>query len=142
MEYSLEIIAESNLKIINYLDVTFKLKDGTFRPYHKSGDQMQYIHSESNYPQNIIKHIRASIKTCLSNVSSTEAIFKESTSHYQNNLRQSKYNKPIDTKDQKHSKDKRKIIWFNPLFSKNVSTKIGISFVSLLDLYSPKKPQL
>ena len=143
MEYSLEIIAESNLKIINYLDVTFKLKDGTFRPYHKSGDQMQYIHSESNYPQNIIKHIRASIKTCLSNVSSTEAIFKESTSHYQNNLRQSKYNKklsykPTDTNHQKHSKHKRKIIWFNPPFSKNVSTKIGKSFLSLLDLHFPR----
>ena len=115
MEYSLEIIAESNLKIINYLDVTFKLKDGTFRPYHKPGDQMQYIHSESNYPQNIIKHIPASIKTCLSNVSSTETIFKESTSHYQNNLRQSKYNKklshkPTDTNHQKHSTHKSKII--------------------------------
>ena len=25
--------AESNLKIVNYLDVTFNLKDGTFRPH-------------------------------------------------------------------------------------------------------------
>ena len=34
-EYDLEITAESNLKsqIVNYLDVTFNLKDGTFRPY-------------------------------------------------------------------------------------------------------------
>ena len=31
-EYDLEIIAESNLKIVNYLDVTLNLKDGTFRP--------------------------------------------------------------------------------------------------------------
>ena len=142
MEYDLEIIAESNLKIINYLDVTFKLKDGTFRPCHKLGDQMQYIHTESHYPHNIIKHIPTSTETCLTNLSSTKTIFKESTTHYQNNLRQSKYNKPIGTKDQKHSKDKRKIIWFNPLFSKNVSTKIGKSFVSLLDLHSPKKPLL
>ena len=32
-EYDLEITAESNLKIVNYLDVTFNLKDGTFRPF-------------------------------------------------------------------------------------------------------------
>ena len=31
-EYDLEITAESNQKIVNYLDVTLNLKDGTFRP--------------------------------------------------------------------------------------------------------------
>ena len=42
-EYDLEIIAESNQKIVNYLNVTLNLKNGTFRPYHKCGDQMQYL---------------------------------------------------------------------------------------------------
>ena len=37
-EYDLEIIAESNLKVVNYLDVTLNLKDGTFRPYHGERD--------------------------------------------------------------------------------------------------------
>ena len=37
-EYNLEITAESNQKIVNYLDVTLNFKDGTFRPYHKPGD--------------------------------------------------------------------------------------------------------
>ena len=80
-EYDLEITAESNLKVVNYLDITFNLKDGTFRPYHKPDDQIQYIHTESNHPPNIIKHIRASIETRLSNLSSTDIIFKESTTH-------------------------------------------------------------
>ena len=142
-ECDLEIIAESNQKIVNYLDVTLNLKDGTFRPYRKPGDQMQYIHTESNHPPNITKHIPASIETRLSNLSSTEKIFKESTTHYENNLRQSGYNKklsykPTGTTHQKHSKHKRKIIWFNPLFSKSVSTKIGKSFLSLLDLHFPR----
>ena len=145
-EYDLEIIAESivkNKKIVNYLDVTLNSKDSTFRPYHKPGDQMQYIHTESNHPPNIIEHIPASIETRLSNLSYTERIFKESTTHYENNLRQSGYNKklsckPTDSKHQKHSKHKRKIIWFNPSFSKNVSTKIGKSFLSLLDLHFPR----
>ena len=50
-EYDLEITAESNLKIVNYLDVTFNLKDSTCRPCHKPDDQIQYIHTESNHPQ-------------------------------------------------------------------------------------------
>ena len=60
-EYDLVITAESNQKIVNYLDVTLNLQDGTFKPYHKPGDQMRYIHMESNHPPNIIKHIPASI---------------------------------------------------------------------------------
>ena len=38
-EYDLEITAESNQKIINYLDITWNLKDCNFRPYHKPDDQ-------------------------------------------------------------------------------------------------------
>ena len=110
-EYELEIIAESNQKIVNYLDVTLNLNDGTFRPSHGPSDQMQYIHTESNNPPNIIKHIPATIEACLSNLSSTETIFKESTTHYKNNLWQSGYNKklsykPTDTKHQKHQREK------------------------------------
>ena len=47
-EYDLEIAAESKQKIVIYLGVALNLKDGTFRPDHKPGDQMQYIHRESN----------------------------------------------------------------------------------------------
>ena len=115
-ECDLEITAESNLKNVNYLDVTLNLKDSTFRPYHKPGDQIQYIHTESNHPppppRNIIKHIPASIETRLSNLFSTEIIFKESPTHYENNLRQSGYNKkltykPTDTNHEKHSKHRK-----------------------------------
>ena len=116
--------AESNQKFINYLtlNVTLNLKDDTFGPYQKLNDQMQYIHTEFNDPPNIIKHIPVSIETCLTNLSSTEIIFKESTIHYENNLRQSGYNKkltykPTDTNHQKPGKHKRKTIWFNPPFT-------------------------
>ena len=119
------------------------LKDDTFRPYHKPNDQIQYIHTESNHSLNIIKHIPTSIENCLSNLSSTEILFKESINYYEDNLRQSGYNKKLTykltgTNHQKHIKHKRKIIWFNPRFSKNISTNIGKSFLSLLDLHFPK----
>ena len=34
-EFGLEIVAESNLRIVNYLDVTLKLNDGSYRPCDK-----------------------------------------------------------------------------------------------------------
>ena len=80
-EYDLEITAESNQKIVNHLDITLNLKDGTFRPYHKPDDQIEYIHTKSITPQ-----------PRLSNLSSTETIFKESTTRYEDNLQQSGYN--------------------------------------------------
>ena len=70
-EYDLEIIAENNQNVVTYLGVTLNLKDGTFRSYHKPGDQMQHIHTESNHLPNIIKHIPASIEIRLSNLSSS-----------------------------------------------------------------------
>ena len=83
------------------------LQDGTFRLYHQPDDQIQYIHTESNQPPNIIKHIPASIETRLLSLSYTEIIFKESTTHYENNLRQSGYNKKLTYKltDTNHQKD-------------------------------------
>ena len=97
-EYDLEIIAESNQEIVNYLDVTLNLNDGTFRSYHKPGDQMQYIHTEPNHHPNIIKHIPTSVETRLSNLSFTETIFKESTTYHENNLRQPGHNKKLSYK--------------------------------------------
>ena len=42
-DFGLEIAAESNLKIVNYLAVTLNLNDGSFRPCDKSDDIIQYI---------------------------------------------------------------------------------------------------
>ena len=41
--FDLEIGTESNLKIVNYLDVTLNLNDGSFRPCDKLDDIIQYI---------------------------------------------------------------------------------------------------
>ena len=62
----------------------------------------------------------------------------------EDNLRQSGYDniltyKPTDTNHQKHRKHKRKIIWFNQPFSKNVFRKIGKSFFKSVRLTFPKE---
>ena len=42
-------VAESNLKVVNYLDVTLNLSDGSCRPCDKPND-IQYINEEFNHP--------------------------------------------------------------------------------------------
>ena len=42
-DFGLEIVAESNLKIVSYRDVTLNLNNGSFKPYHKPDDIIQYI---------------------------------------------------------------------------------------------------
>ena len=50
----LDLEIECNLKIVNYLDVTLNLNDGTYKPYRKPNDVTTYINVKSNHPPNII----------------------------------------------------------------------------------------
>ena len=65
----LDIVILCNMKVVNYLDVTFNLNDGSYRPYHKQNDEINYIHTESNHPLNIIKQLPLAIEKRLSNIS-------------------------------------------------------------------------
>ena len=38
------IVTKCNLKIVDYLDVTLNLNDGTYRPFHKTNEERNYIH--------------------------------------------------------------------------------------------------
>ena len=42
-EHALDFIKQCNMKIVNYLDVTFNLNDGTYKPYTKPNNEMKYI---------------------------------------------------------------------------------------------------
>ena len=73
----LDVINECNTKIVNCLDVTFNLNDGTCKPYKKPNDETEYIHVDSDHPPSIIKQIPKSIATRLSSLSSSKEIFLE-----------------------------------------------------------------
>ena len=66
--FGLEIVAESNLKIVNYLDVTLNLNNGSFKPYHKPDDIIQYINKESNHPPSIIEHLQHLLKNAFQTI--------------------------------------------------------------------------
>ena len=103
------------MKYVNYLDVKDELRNDPFRSYHKPDDKIQYMHTEFNDPWNIIKRVPTSKENRLSNLSSNEKLFQDSTRHYEDYVRLSGYNKKLtykatDTNEDKHSKHKRKII--------------------------------
>ena len=87
-EFGLEIVAESNLRILNYLNVILKLNDSSFRPCDKPYDIIQYINKESNHPPKLIKHLQAYIEKWLSDI---EKIFQESPVYYEDALNKAGY---------------------------------------------------
>ena len=50
----LSITIQYNLKIVDYLDVTFSLFNATYQPFCKSNNEITYIHKESNHPPSIL----------------------------------------------------------------------------------------
>ena len=141
-----QIDIDINLKIVNFLDVTFNLSENSYKPYKKPNDSLLYINTESNHPPEIIKQIPISINKRLNQNSSSEKIFNESKKEYEDALKQSgykdfelKYNPEKQTPKQNR---KRKIIWFNPPFNKNVSTNIGKQFLNLIKKHFPSENKL
>ena len=57
--FSIDI--QTNLKQVDFLDVTVNLEIGTYRPYKKHNDKLLYIHASSNHPLQITKHLPNSI---------------------------------------------------------------------------------
>ena len=47
---SLKITVETNLHVVNFVDVTFELTTGKYKPYGKPKDDPLYINKHSNHP--------------------------------------------------------------------------------------------
>ena len=144
-KYGLEIIIECNKNVVDYLDVTFNLKDGTYKSYHKPDNKITYINVQSNHPPNIIKQLPKTIKQRLSNNSSNETIFNEATPLYEKALSEAGYDVKLKyhpNKETKQKNKKRSMIWFNPPYSNNVVTKVGHYFLKLLDKHFPRQHKL
>ena len=84
-------MAESNLRIVNNLDLDTKSYQQLLRPYYKPDDIIQYFNKESSQPTNYIKHLPASIDKQFSNSSSDEKIFKEAAIYYKDTLKKGGY---------------------------------------------------
>ena len=130
----------TNLKEVDFLDVTLNLVNGTHRPYKKPNDKLQYIHNLSNHPPQVLKQLPKSINDRLSNNSSNEEIFNNAKGEYESALKDSGYtvNLNYNKEEKKPRNRKRNVIWFNPPYNKNVSTNIAKKFLNLIDKHFPK----
>ena len=139
-QFGLKITIEANMKIINFLDVTLNLSTGKYQPYSKPNNVPLYVNSKSNHPPNILRNIPLSINKRLSQISSDKDSFNNTSAEYQRAIDSSGYNHKLQfvhpslsTPASKPKSRKRKITWYNPLFSKNVKTNIGQSFLKIID---------
>ena len=122
---------------MDYLDVTF----------NKTNNEINYIHKQLNHPPSIIKQLSLSVERHLSKLPSNEKIFNDSNPIYQEALIKAGYNHKLtcqkhDQKNDNSQQCKRQIIWFNPPYSKNVTTKVGKFFLSLIDKHFPPHHKL
>ena len=60
-KHGFNIAVECNLRITDFLDVTFDLRTGKYYPYRKVNNKLLYIHKQSNHPPSITKQIPAVI---------------------------------------------------------------------------------
>ena len=145
-KHGLRITIEANKKSVDYLDITLDLNNGKYKPYNKPNNLPIYVHSKSNHPPNIIKNLPAAINNRLCTISSDNEIFKKSSNIYQRALYDSGYRHQLQYKPTSiHTKQrtrKRNITWYNPPFSKNVSTNIGKLFLKLIKEEFPEEHPL
>ena len=116
-QLGLKITAESNLHVVNFLDVTFDLSTGKYKPYRKPNDDPLYI---------ILRQLPTSINKRISTLSSDKQTFEDAAPAYQNALGQSNFSHKLEYTPHGTQRPRRNrqriVIWFNPPFSKNVKT--------------------
>ena len=97
------------MKIVNYLDVTFNLNDGTYKSYTKPNNEIKYIHKDSNHPSRVIRQIPLSTESRLSTLSFNEKIFQETVPPYQKALQNSGYRHELTYKRPKNDNNSTNI---------------------------------
>ena len=133
-----------SLKNVDYLNITFDLKSGSYRPYRKPNNDKRYINTKSNHPPSILKQIPAAISKRISTNSSNKQIFQNAAPYYNNILKDCGYKEEIQFQQyerqqtQPRGNRSRNIIWFNPPFTSNFETNVARKFVKLVKKHFSK----
>ena len=53
----LSVTIEANSKIVNFLDLTFDLTTGVYKPFMKENETPVYVHCLRNHPPTVLKSI-------------------------------------------------------------------------------------
>ena len=82
-------------KIVNFLDLTFDLTTGKYKPYNKPRNIPLYINVKSSHPPDIIKNVPDSISRRINELSSDKKVFENSKDIYNNALFNSGFKQKI-----------------------------------------------
>ena len=104
-ENELKVTIQCNLKIVDYLGVTFNLTDSSYRPFNETNNEINYIHKQSNHLPSIIKQLPLSVERRLSKLSSNEKIFIDSIPICQEALIKAGYNHELTYQKPDQKKD-------------------------------------
>ena len=139
-KHGLSTTAAANMKTVNFLDITFDLDEGTFKPYWKPENTPIYVHKQSNHPPSVIKKIPQNVNHRLSSISSNEKVFKNAVPQFQEAINKSGYDYTLkfdptasEPKTKKKNRKRHNVLWYNPPFNCAVSTNVGKEFLKLID---------
>ena len=144
----LNITISSNLKVVDFLDLTLDLSTGTYKTYNKPNNTPLYVHVESNHPPNVTKNIPLAVNKRISSNSSTPELFESTKAPFQKALQDSGYKhnlnfeqtNSISSTSNKRTRT-RKILYFNPPFSTGVKSKTCQQVLKLIDTcFPPSNP--
>ena len=145
----LEIIVDTKLTSVNFLDVSMDLMDDSFKPFRKPNDTPIYVHKLSNHPPSVSKNLPKAINKRINQLSSSEQIFNNSRHDYEVALRKSGHYQKLTYQPTTNSNNKKKRnhrsrdeIWFTPPFNASLKTNIGKEFLKLIDKNFPKNKEL
>ena len=138
----LTITCDTNMDIVNFLDVTLDMQNDTISPFRKENDTPLYINRDSNHPPHIAKQVPIAINKRLNKISSNKEIFDEAKHDYEKALRDSNLKSKLQYNDQSKKKRRRKRIknqqiWFTPPFCALLKTRLGEEFLLLIDKHFP-----
>ena len=96
-EVGFQLEIKSNLKKVEFLDVTFNLITGLYTPYKIPNDNLLYINTSSDDPLQIIKQLTNSINKRLCENSANEQVFNTVKPVYEKALYKSGYKNTLNT---------------------------------------------
>ena len=100
-----KIEISSNIKIVNFLDVTLDLSNNTYKPFIKIDQSPSYININSNHPKAIIKLAQKAVNLRIRNLSANEEIFRKGSKMYIDALKSSWYKENFTYKEEKMPND-------------------------------------
>ncbi|XP_065190597.1 uncharacterized protein LOC135821526 [Sycon ciliatum] len=145
----LRITIDTNMKAVNFLDITMNIATGIYKPYRKPNDTPLYVNTKSNHPPSVIKSIPVGVNKRLVSISCTKEVLEQARPLFADALRASGHASELSFPDEdqpapaagsrpkKRNRDRR-VIWFNPPYSASVATGIGARFLSLIQKHFPK----